>query len=54
MGVSSQDQARVANLLNYKEGAFPFRYLGFPISDKKLTMSELEPLVATMGSRVEP
>jgi hypothetical protein len=54
MGVSSQEQARVANLLNYKEGAFPFRYLGFPISDKNLTMSELEPLVATVGSRVEP
>jgi hypothetical protein len=44
----------VANLLNCKEGAFPFRYLGFPISDKKLTIAELELVVATVGSRVDP
>jgi hypothetical protein len=54
MGVSRQEQARVANLLNCKEGDFPFRYLGFPISDKKLTIVELEPIVATVGSRVDP
>jgi hypothetical protein len=54
MGVSRQEQARVANLLNCKEGEFPFRYLGFPISDKKLTIAELEPVVATVGSRVDP
>jgi hypothetical protein len=54
MGVSGQEQSRVANLLNCKEGEFPFRYLGFPISDKKLTIVELEPIVATVGSRVDP
>jgi hypothetical protein len=54
MGVSRQEQTRVANLLNCKEGELPFRYLGFPISDKKLTIAELEPVVATVGSRVDP
>jgi hypothetical protein len=50
MRVSPQEQARVANLLNCQEGAFPFRYLGFPTSDKKHTIAEMEPVVATVGS----
>jgi hypothetical protein len=54
IGVDSQEQPRVAHLLNYKEGEFPFKYLGFPISDKKLTIADLEPVVATVGSRVDP
>jgi hypothetical protein len=54
MGVSTQEQTRVANLLNCKEGSFPFKYLGFPISDKKLTIAELESVVAIVGSRVDP
>jgi hypothetical protein len=40
MGVSSQEHTRVANLLNCKEGSF--------------TIAELEPVVATVGSRVDP
>jgi hypothetical protein len=51
MRVEAQEQARVANLLNCREGAFPFRYLGFPMSDKKHTISDM---VATVGGRVEP
>jgi hypothetical protein len=54
LGVDQQEQARVANLLNCQQGSFPFRYLGFPISDKKLTIADLEPVVATVGKRVEP
>jgi hypothetical protein len=54
LGVDQQEQARVANLLNCQQGCFPFRYLGFPISDKKLTIADLEPVVATVGKRVEP
>jgi hypothetical protein len=54
MGVDSHEQFRVAHLLNCKEGEFPFKYLGFPISDKKLTIADLEPVVATVGSRVDP
>jgi hypothetical protein len=34
MGVSPEEQARVANLLNWQVGAFPFKYLGFPMSDR--------------------
>jgi hypothetical protein len=54
MGVSPQEQSRVANLLNYREGTFPFTYLGFPLSDKKLSISDWEPLVNLVGHRVDP
>jgi hypothetical protein len=54
MGVSDTEQARVAALLNCQQGAFPFQYLGFPMNDKKLTIADLEPVVAMVGKRVEP
>jgi hypothetical protein len=44
----------VANLLYCQEGAFPFRYLGFPMSDMKHTIAEIELVVAIIGTRVEP
>jgi hypothetical protein len=54
IGVAAQEQARVANLLNCHRGDLHFRYLGFPMSDKKHTISDMEPVVATVGCRVEP
>jgi hypothetical protein len=53
MGVEPTEQGRVAGLLNCQEGAFPFKYLGFPISDKKLSIADLEPLVAVVGKCIE-
>jgi hypothetical protein len=41
MGVAPEEQARVACLHNCQEGTFPFRYLGIPMSDKKLTLALL-------------
>jgi hypothetical protein len=52
--VSREEQTRVANLLNCKEGSFPFTYLGFPIAHRKLTMLDWEGLVAMVGHRVDP
>jgi hypothetical protein len=54
MGVEAQEQARVARLLNCKQGKFPFTYLGFTMSDHKLTIGDNEPLVATVGKRSAP
>jgi hypothetical protein len=54
MGGDAVEQARVARLLNCKQGKFPFTYLGFTMSDHKLTMADLEPLVAFVGKRVAP
>jgi hypothetical protein len=54
MGASQEEQARVANVLNCKQGAFPFTYLGFPMADRPLTMVEWEGLVGKVGHRVDP
>jgi hypothetical protein len=54
MGVDVAEQARVASLLNCKQGKFPFTYLGFTMSDHKLTIADLEPLVAAVGKRAAP
>jgi hypothetical protein len=51
MGVDAEKQARVARLLNRRQGKFPFTYLGFTMSDHKLTIADMEPLVATVGKR---
>ena len=37
LGSTDLDNQRIANLLNCKLGAFPFTYLGIPISDRALT-----------------
>jgi hypothetical protein len=54
MGASQEEQARVANVLNCKQGAFPFTYLGFPMADRPLTMVEWEGLVGKVGHQVDP
>jgi hypothetical protein len=54
MGGDTEEQARVARLLNCRQGRFPFMYLGFPMIDHKLTIADLEPLVATVGKRAAP
>jgi hypothetical protein len=40
MGQPIETQHRVADMLNCKLGAFPFVYLGLPISDRKLTLEQ--------------
>jgi hypothetical protein len=54
MGVEAEEQTRVARLLNCKQGHFPFTYLGFTMSDHKLSIADMEPLVATVGKRATP
>jgi hypothetical protein len=54
MGVDAEEQARVARLLNCKQGKFPFTYLGFTMSDHKLSMADMEPLVAAVGKKAAP
>jgi hypothetical protein len=54
MGAAPSEQSRVANALNCKEGAFPFTYLGFPMADRALTMSDWEGLIGSVGHRVDP
>lgn len=41
-------------MLNCKTGSFPLTYLGFPISDSKLTPADMAGLVNVVGHRVDP
>jgi hypothetical protein len=54
MGASELRKQQVADWLNCKRGAFPFIYLGLPISDRKLTMEQWLFLVRKLAGRVEP
>jgi hypothetical protein len=51
MGADADEQARVARLLNCKQGKFPFTYLGFTMSDHKLSIADMESLVAAVGKK---
>jgi hypothetical protein len=53
MGGDAEEQARVARLLNCRQGRFPFTYLGFPMTDHKLSIAA-ETLVATVSKRAAP
>ncbi|KAK1669324.1 hypothetical protein QYE76_057483 [Lolium multiflorum] len=54
MGQSARDQNHSANKLNCKLGAFPFIYLGLPISDRKLSLEQWLFLVRKLAVKVEP
>jgi hypothetical protein len=49
LGAMQEEKTRVVRLLNCKQGKFPFTYLGFSMSDHKLTIADLQPLVAMVG-----
>ena len=42
LGVDQEEQERVAHLFNCQVGDFPMKYLGIPVSFKKLLMSDFE------------
>jgi hypothetical protein len=54
MGVTAREQRRVASMLNYKLGQFPIKYLGLPVSDKALRVSDWDFLPQKVGHRVDP
>jgi hypothetical protein len=54
MGMSAPEQCRIANLLNYKLGQFPIKYLGLPVSSSPLRVSDWDFLPQKVGHRVDP
>jgi hypothetical protein len=40
MGVTTPEQHMIVAMLNCKLGAFPMKYLGLPVSDKDLRVSD--------------
>jgi hypothetical protein len=53
-GVTTEEQQRIADALNCKLGAYPFRYLGFPVSDKRLSVTDWIFLTENVGHMVDP
>jgi hypothetical protein len=41
VGASKEESDRIANCFNYKEGVFPFKYLGIHVSSNKLFTADL-------------
>jgi hypothetical protein len=39
-GVTPEEQQEIAGALNCKLGAYPIRYLGMPVSDKRLSVAD--------------
>jgi hypothetical protein len=54
LGRDLREQTRVANLLNCRLGQFPINYLGLPVSNKRLRVSDWDTLTGKVGHRVDP
>ncbi|XP_021713494.1 uncharacterized protein LOC110681652 [Chenopodium quinoa] len=52
-GVSVDIQTELRDLLGVSQGSIPFKYLGVPLSSKKLTISHCKPLVEKVTARIQ-
>ncbi|XP_060212045.1 uncharacterized protein LOC132639621 [Lycium barbarum] len=51
-GVNQTVQDNILQHLGYTHGELPFRYLGIPLSSKKLSLLQWQPLIEKMGGRI--
>ncbi|CAK8573977.1 unnamed protein product [Lathyrus sativus] len=49
---TKQNIINITNITNFQEGPFPFRYLGVPLTSKKLSIHHYMPLIDKIMSRV--
>jgi hypothetical protein len=49
-----KDEERRANMLNCALGSFPMKYLGIPVSDRRLKSSDVGFILEKMGKRLDP
>jgi hypothetical protein len=54
LDAQAEEQASIANKFNCKQGAFPFMYLGLPISDRKLSLEQWLFLVRRLAAKLDP
>jgi hypothetical protein len=54
LGASAEEHQRIANMLNFKKGFFPFTYLGLPISNRALSTLDWGMLMTKVGKRADP
>jgi len=53
IGMNESESQRVAQVFNYKLGVFPMKYLGLPISDRRLTKAELSEAPSKIERRLQ-
>lgn len=51
-GMTDQELQRIVDSSNFKVGTLPVRYLGVPISAKKLSAADCEKLIKKMTCRI--
>ncbi|OIT38047.1 hypothetical protein A4A49_58128, partial [Nicotiana attenuata] len=51
-GVSQTDQELILRNLGFTKGLLPFKYLGVPLSTKKLTIMQWQPLIEKIVARI--
>lgn len=54
LGYSEDERQSIADRLNCRLGTSPSSYLGIPISDSRLSVADLRPIVVKIQHRVEP
>lgn len=54
LGVSGEEEIRVANMMNCKVGVMPFTYLGLPMSLDKITMKDFCLIIQRVEKRMQP
>nr|XP_016461061.1 PREDICTED: uncharacterized protein LOC107784443 [Nicotiana tabacum] len=52
-GMDILTQRKIMDMLEYTKGELPLRYLGVPLSTKKLSIIQCEPLIDRMLSRIQ-
>lgn len=52
-GVTDVEKTCLLPILAFSEGIFPIRYLGLPLSPKKLKMAEYDPLLTKLTARIQ-
>ncbi len=52
-GVCEEDHEDLKNIWCFEDGVFPIRYLGVPLSPRKLKNSEFDPLIRKMTARIQ-
>ncbi|OIT22870.1 hypothetical protein A4A49_57083, partial [Nicotiana attenuata] len=51
-GVSREDRDRILQELGLSEGELPFKYFGVPLSTKKLSLVQWQPLIERLVTRI--
>lgn len=51
-GVKQEDKDNILRHLGFVHGTLPFKYLGVPLSTKKLTLLQWQPLIEKITAKI--